>query len=949
MSNSILARSIRVVLLSATCFTVPGMYEIAAAQSATAQLQNSSSAPSTDSPQQGQPPLAQADAKPSVQKKNATQLQAITVTGYRSSLAKAIAIKKDADTIVDAISAEGIGQYPDINVAESLQRVTGVQISRLSSDGGTANEGTSVSVRGLPSEFNYVSLNGASIASASGNLISQSADRSFDFSVLSPDFISSIEVYKSPKADLTEGAIAATIDVRTVMPLDIGKEVFKGSIAGQGSTGETTPKPNLSLLYSNVNADKTFGATFGFAWNRRNYHNTSYTDAQFVPQTIDGRPYLVLDSLGISNIYNSYDTKTGYAAFQFRPATNLDLSLVALHDQTNNNQIQSAFNSRPQYGSSYSDLVADPNGVLTTQTANGNYFEDQTFNTNNISKQSVATFKVDWRPGNWDIDGSLSYSKSTTQSTQIGIDTLESGNFGIGPSYSGGYSINPGDPIASFVIDPNFNIADPNNYFANYVAGNLLNRGDEVKSGKFDATRYFDDGFIDSVKFGARFQKESISNAAIFYGTNILGHSSIAPFVTSSPIGSASLNGYNGNANVPLNFPYINPQTFLNDNYGGQLTNFQAAYPIGGPNSISRQDGTNQYTITEYDRAAYIMANYKFDGSIPITGNFGVRYVKTGESVLGNTYNLNDIIFIQPAPPPPAPSYIAPPTTPIGSTHSYSDVLPSFNLTANLREDLLLRFAAAETITRPTLADLPAAYQFGGQSGSYVVRSGNPNLDPFKARQLDLSLEWYFQPKSVLSIAPFYKNIETFIQTHSIPIEINGFAVTRQLPVNSTGGHVKGVEADYVQSFDFLPGFWSGFGTQLNATWAVGVVAADPAAGIPQHAFENLSKWTGNATLFWEQRGVSVRLAYNYRSKWLANADVRGTGVTAAYGNSTSFLDFQASYAFNPNFTVFVQATNLLAKAQSYSLKQLYGTSTSYPQTWISPDRRVSAGVRLSF
>jgi iron complex outermembrane receptor protein len=875
-------------------------------------------------------------------------LAAVSVTGYSSSLTRAMSIKQSADTIVDAISAQDVGDYPDINVAESLQRVTGVQISRLSPDGSTANEGNTVTVRGLPTEFNYITLNGDSIASASNNLITQSADRSFDFSVLSPDFISSLQVVKSPKADMTEGGIAATIDVNTIMPLDIGKEILKASASGQASTNENSPKENVSAIYSNVFANNTFGLTLGLSENKRQYINDSYTDAQLDQQTINKKNYLVLDSLGISKIYNSYDTKTAYLALQFRPRSDLDFSLVAIGDRTKNYEDQSAFNIRPQYGSSYPNLVADASNVLTTQIANGNYFEDQTFDTWNTQKQNSLQFKTQWRPGNWEVNGALAFSNSRTESEQIGIDTLEAGGLGVGPSYTGGYRIIPGDPIASFVLDPNFNVSDPNNYFMNYAGGNLLNRGDTVRSAKIDATYNFDDSFINSIEVGARIQKENITNSSIFFGSTALGHADVAPFVGSWPHGGSSLNGYTGGANVPTNFPYIDPRIFLSDYYDGSLTNFQNANPIGGVGSNSNQDPTNQYGITEYDRAAYVMANYQFNGSIPIHGNIGVRLVSTGESVTDNTYNLNDVTFDLPPPPPPAPAYTAPAYSPINFSHSYTEVLPSFNLTADLRPDLFLRFAAAETMTRPTLANLAPAYRFAISPGNYVLESGNPNLNPFKARQYDMSLEWYFAPGSMLSTAVFYKDVATFIQTESQPLAIQGYPFTQEFPVNSTGGNVKGVEANYIQMFPFLPGFLSGLGMQLNTTWAVGVEDADPVANIPRHGFENLSKWTANASVFWERNGWSLRAAYNYRSKYLADPNVRGIGVTSAWGNSYAELDFQASYAISKNFSVFLEGTNLAGKPQTFNLKTLYGNSASYPQTWISGDRRISAGVRVS-
>ena len=153
------------------------------------------------------PPASMAEAAP----EDKSVLDEIVVTGIRKSIEDSIKIKRDLEIVSDVISADDVGQFPDANLAEALQRITGVQITRQSPDGVSANEGQHVSVRGLPSDFNYVGLNGEGVASASNNLVAYTSARDFNFSVLAPDFISSLEVYKSPSANLTEGGVAATL------------------------------------------------------------------------------------------------------------------------------------------------------------------------------------------------------------------------------------------------------------------------------------------------------------------------------------------------------------------------------------------------------------------------------------------------------------------------------------------------------------------------------------------------------------------------------------------------------------------------------------------------------------------------------------------------------------------------------------------------------------------
>ena len=871
-------------------------------------------------------------------------LQEVVVTGYRKSIADSIKIKRLTDVVSDTISAEDIGQFPDTNLAESLQRITGVQITRLSADGATADEGQYVSVRGLPTEFNYVSLNGEGVASASNSLINQTSDRSFNFSVLSPDFISALEVYKSPKADLTEGGVAATINVKTILPLDIGKQVFKANLEGQSSTGENSPQPNLSAIYSNVFADGKVGATVGFAWSRRKYLNATVTDAQLDPQTINGTDYLVLDSLGITQSRNIYDTKTEYAAFQVRPSSNLTLSLIGMHAKTENDELQPAFTIRPQYASGYSDLQADPNGVLTTQIGKGIYYETQNFQTWNTDTLDNLTLKEEWRAGNWELNSALDYSNSRSGSSQIGIDTLEAGAFDIGPAYIGGYHVIPGDPVASFVLDPNFNTASGSSYFFNYVGGNVLARSDAIRSARVDVAYHLDSGWLRALRSGVRYQEELNQNHGVFEGDFSQGHNSVAPYVSASPLGSVSLTGYEGSANVPTSYAYINPQLYLNQFFSGSYSNW-----LNASTTAPSLNPSNQYSINEKDTAVYIMGDYAFATSIPINGNLGVRAVRTNQYVTDTAVNLSDLTIISPPPPPPAPSVIVPSGSLYTLSRSYNDVLPSFNLIADLRQDLLLRLAAAKVMSRPTLDDMVPRYSVSAGTTNTIV-GGNPNLDPFRAWQYDLSLEYYFAPSSIISAALFYKNVQSFIQTAHRARLIQGVTFDDQLPVNTQGGYVDGLELNYTQAFSFLPSFWSGFGVQVNATYASGIEDADPEDNISAHAFQNLSKWTTNESLFYDNGRLNARLAYNYRSRYLFDPNVRGVGNTAAYGNAFATLDFEASFSVNRELSLFVEGNNLLAKPQVFSMSVINsGTgSTSYPQTWISGDRRLAAGVRVT-
>jgi iron complex outermembrane receptor protein len=868
----------------------------------------------------------------------------VVVTGIRKSLEDSIKIKRDLDIISDTISAEDVGQFPDGNIAESLQRITGVQITRQSPDGVSANEGQQVSVRGLPTEFNYVGMNGEGVASASNNLVAYTASRNFNFSALAPDFISSLEVYKSPTADLTEGGVAATINVKTQLPFDIGQRVFKASIEGQSTSRATKALPKLSAIYSDVFADGLMGLTVGYALNKRKYVSTSATTFQFDPQTVNGQNYLGLDGNFIFNTGDDYDTRTAYGAFQYRPISDLTFSLIALHTTTDDDAQFSSFGVRPFYASTYSNVIADANGVMTTLVGDGIYYEVANYNHLDATKLDNVTLKAEWRAGNLAIDGNLDYSNSVSTNDYFVIDALEWGAAGVGPAYSGGYEIRPGDPIASFVIDPTLDTSDPSNFVINVVGGSTLRRTSDIRSGRMDATYDLSDGVVESIKVGARYAEERSTNAGVFNYEPTRRLDSIVPYVTSSEMPTPTLSGYNGSANVPFHYPYLNPPSYLDALYGGSHDTW-----LNSPTTQAIPNPTNEYTVKEKNTGLYAMARYKFDWHFPVHGNFGVRFVHTQQAVTNTAVDLNQITVISPPPPPPAPAVIIPTGSVYTLSRSYNDVLPSFNLVMELKSDLVLRLAAAKVMSRPTLDSLVPRYSVSA-GATNTVTGGNPELNPFRAWQGDLSLEYYFQEGSIASVALFYKDVKSFIQTQHRPLVLQGVTFDQTLPVNSSGGYVEGVEVGYTQQFKSLPSFWSGFGVQANATWAQGLTNADAAAGLEAHAFQNLSKWTANASVFYSAYGVNARLAYNYRSDYLLDPNVRGIGTTSAYGDAFSTLDFQASYAITSHLTVFAEANNLTRKPQVFLMRVATGgESLSYPQTWIEGERRLAAGFRLGF
>jgi TonB-dependent receptor len=337
----------------------------------------------------------------------------------------------------------------------------------------------------------------------------------------------------------------------------------------------------------------------------------------------------------------------------------------------------------------------------------------------------------------------------------------------------------------------------------------------------------------------------------------------------------------------------------------------------------------NNNEVEEDDLGAYVQGDFSFElGAHTLRGNLGVRYVQTDMESTG-------LVMVAGVP------------TAQVANNDYSDTLPSLNLVYDLSESLLLRFGAAKVMTRPNLGQVTPGASVSVSGNSRSVTVGNPTLDPFRATSYDLGIEWYFAPESLLSLALFYKDVDSFVQTlrdqrpftgnpygldDSVAIAACGTTVgcspsatwDFNIPATTEGGPVQGFEISYQQPFSFLPGVWSNFGAILNYTGVESEITyltvSGPVGGTPiitevENDLTGLSKSAYNATLYFDNKVFSARVAAAYRSDYLTTVpgrngnDVEGTA-------STMNIDFSASYNINDHFTVSLEALNLTDEVQ---------------------------------
>ena len=794
-----------------------------------------------------------------------TPMMEIVVTGIRGSLTNAVNIKRNADGLVDAVSAEDIGKFPDNDVAESLARIPGISVNRQ------FGQGQQVSIRGASNQLTLTTLNGQTVAST-GWYDQQSIDRSFNYSLLPPEMIAGIEVYKSSRADLVEGGVGGTANVRTRKPLDLDAGTIFASAEYDYGTVSKEGNPGVSGLYSWKNDSGTFGILGAIAKQ----------DTRYVRR-------------GTEALYGWEGAVSVNAFEQDRKRTAFDLA--AQYKPTES----------MQFGVHYLSLALDANNANTTvflfqdvSRANCDQFAADgktcvlaTMDRNNpASRPYLQTFTRAASMKSDTLDFDFSYQGERYLLTARGGRTEASGgtdltaNFGarIGdPSDAYGTFDARGDRVALNLANPGWTVND--------IRGNVRPSGfAEDSQPNTDKETYFQADIeldvewraIDSVKTGVRWADHAVTtenNEAIYDNGRI--RKSASNFWRG--VTRAGMQGYT----IPR--PDFGA---MQNEARRQITRFKRSRSGYG-------------TISEKNIAFYTMANFTAND---IYGNIGVRYIHTNAS--SDYYGAD-------------PGHVDPDGVDANNNvsrqlstgkASYSDVLPSLNIAYDINEEWVLRAAAAQVISRPNYADMFLTSRFDGlgdvDPNNQTVNIGFIGLKPFKATQADLALEWYYGAGNLASITYFIKDVNNFTTFTSktgqsigvIDPRCNCDNWTVNTKINGAGGMINGVELQWQHSFD------NGFGAIFNYTYA------DARADKKNFTdligvFSDSSEHTLNTVAYYENKAFSARAAYNWRSEYM----IRETGFYGSrmhddYGT----LDFSLGWQLNDNIGVSFNAVNVL-------------------------------------
>lgn len=805
------------------------------------------------------------DAVPSAASDQA--VTTITVTGVRRAAQSAQTIKQNAEQVLDSIVAEDIGKFPDKNVAEILGRVTGVQVIRQNGEAGN------VIIRGL----------GGVVTLFNGREMFTAAGRSLFLADVPVAMLQRVDVYKSQGSDMVEGGTAGVIDVRTNRPFDFkgAQAAFNGRVEHRDKSGANDP--NLSGMLSNrwQTSVGEFGILGGLSYQRGRYHDET---AWVSPPMMVDRGIIGADAMG--RVMGSGDRKrwAGNLSAQWRPNSQFELYAETFSTKVNHDSESVFFvgvlpNFNPsstlttRAGTNYLDTISNPNVntfTLSSTQARRDY---------SIGHQGALGLRWDATP-QVRVSSELVRTISNYEQANPILDTVMTVAKPISASVRNG---------GGFLSFPGTNMTDPKNWslFAlfdnhNHSEGRSTDWRGDVSWEPASA------GFLKELSSGVRVARRDAQ-----YVHELNGHSNAPNPWSPNQVKATSIPGLScvsepTAGNYGMNQFFAPCASFLLNNTAA------VRQAVTGKSTPTADDPLSFFSDRETTTALYGKVKFGFDLGVPFDGSVGVRAVRSQQTVSG--YSSNNGV-------------IAPVTTDTTST----DVLPSLNLKAKLRSDLVARLAAGKTIQRAAFGDFNPGMQLHPSNATVAATgsAGNPNLKPQEGRNVDLALEWYFAPAGSLTGTLFNHDFKNFIRHRTLPETYDGVTYQVDRPYNATKGSLHGVEMSYQQFYTRLPGFLSGLGLQANATYMDGGLTEPDGT---TNTFAGMSKISYNVVGLYESGAWSARLAYGWRDKFVDEYNYRATGYNLTV-DPLKTLDASLSYKLSKNLTVTLDGSNLLDPA----------------------------------
>ncbi len=840
------------------------------------------------------------------------QLDAVVVVGIRQAVENAREAKREASDIRDSIFADDIADFADLVLAESIQRVPGVYITR---DGG---EGRQVALRGLGPEYTRVRLNGMEALSTTASTDQRGAvnrSRAFDFNVFASELFNRIDVRKSTEAALEEGGIAGTVDLSTARPFD--NPGFNLATAGQLFYSDRAQKasPRAVLLLSNTWGDR-FGALFSFAytdrvvvedgvqttrwqsggWNLANVSpavdptlaarlNTRGADALFYPRT----PRYF-------NFIHDQQRIGSTLALQWRPSEALTFDYDLLYARFDAERRENFLDAQSFTRTNATGL---PETTLQRIEVQGNdivYAELGNVDNRLDARRdrSLTTFLQHSLNAQWQANDRLTvHGLLGASDSEFEVDTLTLQAISDNQDFVWDFRSDDRVPLFGWGVGLN----DTADWRLDLYRPRRSTVDNGFRMAKLDL----------DVDLGAMVLRGGVSHNRYDFRQRDFGVDVTTPgLIRGRGIGDLAISlpyGFGDN----LDLPNGAPRTWLVldlDRAGSVLNLDQFAAARDQALPASDRD------VREQTLATYVQADFNtpIGDEQRLRGNVGLRFPGTELTATGTVGGL-----------------------PVTFQRDYSKLLPSLNLTWEMSESALLRLAANRNFTRPTLGSLTP-----GGSVSLTTRTislGNPDLEPFAADSLDLSFEWYFSERGYLALAPFYKKVDVFVVTENVqqayrdtglPVALLGDQsqatpadlFTVQRPVNGGGANVRGLEASVQQDFSFLKGWLSHTGVSANYTFVDSEAPFTfPDGSVRRFALPGVSRHSANLSAYYEDARFSLRLSANYRDRYLT-AVPGANGNDSAGVNAATYIDFSASCNLSERLKLTLDALNLGNEAE---------------------------------
>ncbi len=835
-------------------------------------------------------------------------LEETYVTGVRRALKANLAIKQNSSNVLDVVTSEDIGKFPDQNVADALQRIAGVSVDRL------WGQGRDVNIRGTDKDINRTLLNGQHVASAYW-WANDNPSRGFNYSTLASQLVQSLEVHKSPSAAMDEGSIGGTVNIRTREPFHL--KSLETHIAYEQHYSDLAEAwgPQISALSSWKNPQQTLGILASINWQ----DHTSRRDG--LETFSDNSLYDIIDEGGniTPNVYaiwgggsailqQSRTHATGNVTLQWVPVKNWELGFNSVRsemviDNLNHNFLFTVGGHKLREQSPA--IVYNPTFV-TADDGNHLLLGGTLVNANSTGalldiierdayiKTLVNDFSADYQT----YDRELHIQLGNTRA--IG-GTKHDWMYRFAGDTRSRFALNErAIDIAFLDLDP-LSSADMGRFSS--VSRDWIRRMENNENyAQLDVTQRVNRGPISTIEFGSKLRDHFIEN-----------HRTVGALDEAHPawsqLNNTSLEQVGGGVTPRLHQQAATPTSLTRYAWANPAKLDTIVKPLFDAGVMTyRDDRSAYYRIDEVSQAYYVMLNFEDDTASgnSWSGNIGIRYVGTRQSAAA--YDGDKI----------------------QSTESrYHDYLPSMNVAYSLRPDLIVRGAAARVMARPNYQNLSANVVTDPTSGA--ISTGNPLLAPYKANQFDLGVEWYFAEASLLSANLFHKSISTFIYPETSMEPINGELQPVTRPQNSAGANITGMELQWQRDFS------SGFGLLGNYTFTGATVPSPD--GTRSFELPGNSESQFNASLFYEGTRLSGRISYNYRSRSYGDFIAGSQSVTAAYQQWDANLQWRVS-----------RFASVVLKGINLNNEVIYIHSRSgVPQGIYENGRRFIVGLRLDF